>query len=156
MYQSELDVYLNEKKEVTIQIKSTVPIACKNSQICSLKVELYSFKHQFIEGSQPYCNTSLLDKDPKPSFCSFDFDGKRWDSYQPNSVTLLRDETSRGSYRAIVQLRAISGMDKLWAQVFLPEMKVMTSPCIDTKNIHIFYVLHVMYMIKDKSKSLKF
>lgn len=152
MYQSDIDVYLDKTTEAKIQIKSTIPIACKNADTCPVKIELYSFKHQFVD-NQPHCNKSLLDPNPKPSSCSFDFHGKRWNSYQSMSVSLLRDETSRGSYRAIVQLRAISGTDKLWGPVFLPEMKVKTLLCNDT---HISYCLCSMsYSFHDNSYYLK-
>lgn len=130
---SSIDVYLNRTKETKIEIISTVPIACKqlgSTRLCNILIELYSFDHQFPK-SPAHCNQSLLNQKPKPSACDFDFDGNKWRYYQSMPVSLLSDQTSRNSYRAIVQLRAVSGTDTLWGNVFLPEMKVLTPVLVD-------------------------
>ncbi|VDI44604.1 Hypothetical predicted protein [Mytilus galloprovincialis] len=119
---------LQSGKEVTIRIKSTVPVACVEGhghKTCGINIELFSLKDQF-QGRPANCNDSLPDEEIKmsKSACGLVFDGSNWDEYHSFKLQTLSDQALRKSYKCAAKLIAKSNIDTLWLNYQLPEVYV--------------------------------
>lgn len=113
-------------KEVTIRIKSTVPVACVEVHgHMVINIELFSLKGQF-QGRPANCNDSLPDEEIKisKSACGLVFDGSNWDEYHSFKLQTLSDQALRKSYKCAAKLIAKSNIDTLWLNYQLPEVYV--------------------------------
>lgn len=113
-------------KEVTIKIKSLVPVACVNihgHMTCNIEIELFSLKDQF-QSRPANCNESLSDEEIKmsKSTCSIAFDGTKWQNYHTFKLQTLSDQALRSSYTCSAKLIAKSNIDTLWQNYQLPEV----------------------------------
>lgn len=119
---------VNSGENVTIKLKSTVPVACSEVfgiMKCKIEIELFSLKDQFQ--SQPAnCNESLSDEDinMSKSSCRLVFDGTKWREYHSFILHTLSDEVMRSSYKCSAKLIAKSSIDPLWRNYQLPEVYV--------------------------------
>ncbi|OPL21132.1 hypothetical protein AM593_07238, partial [Mytilus galloprovincialis] len=114
--------------EVTINIKSTVPVACANVQgrtLCEIQIELFSLKDQF-QSRPANCNESLSDEEIKmsKSTCRLVFDGTKWETYHSFKLQTLSDQALRSSYKCSAKLIAKSSIDSLWQNYQLPEVYI--------------------------------
>lgn len=117
--------------EVTINIKSTVPVACANVHghtLCKIEIELFSLKDQF-QSRPANCNESISDEEIKmpKSTCRLVFDGTKWESHHSFKLQTLSDQALRSSYKCSAKLIAKSSIDPLWHNYQLPEVYVSYS-----------------------------
>lgn len=117
--------------EVTIKIRSTVPVACAKvhkATLCNIEIELFSLKDHF-QSRPADCNDSISDEEIKmsKSTCSLDFDGTKWQDYHSFKLKTLSDQALRSSYKCSAKLIAKSGIDTLWHNYQLPEVYVSQS-----------------------------
>lgn len=115
-------------QKVTIEIISTVPVACVNihGQLsCMIEIELVSLKDLF-KSRPAYCNDSLSNEEinMSKSTCNIAFDGTKWSTYHTFNVETLSDQTLRSSYTCSAKLIAKSNIDSLWQNYQLPEVYV--------------------------------
>lgn len=115
-------------REVSIRIKSTVPVACVHifgQNICTVEIELFSLKDQF-QSRPANCNESLSDEEIQMSrsTCGLAFDGTKWQNYHTFNIKTLSDQALRSSYKCAAKLIARSNIDTLWNNYQLPEIYV--------------------------------
>ncbi|VDI45937.1 Hypothetical predicted protein [Mytilus galloprovincialis] len=114
--------------DVTIKIKSTVPVACVHFDgrtFCSVYIELFSMQDQF-QSRPANCNDSLSDEEIQmsKSSCGLVFDGTQWQNYHTFKIQTLSDQALRSSYKCAAKLIARSHIDSLWNNYQLPEIYV--------------------------------
>ena len=123
---------------VTVSIKSTVPVACREIRgiklACELRFEMLDFvDEQKYHTIRDICRSGTS---TRPSICGFKLDGWNWNQVQSMNISTLKDPRMVSSYSAVVHIRALKlDMDDLWTGYEPGEIKVRI------KHIFFYFLL---------------
>jgi len=121
---------VNAGENAVVQIRSTVPITCREINgrrpDCVIKFEMLDFTAELASTTlKDFCKNQKRTKSSR--LCGVKFDGWEWKKGQDLTIPTKADQRIRGDVPAVVRLRSIGiDSDMLWVNYELPDIKVIT------------------------------